>query len=52
MPEAVSIVTGNQTASAIRAHAGDEGVGEQHHRQRDEAVAGIGPTTFRTGMPQ
>src|SRR5437588_4843962 len=52
IPEAVSIVTGNQTASAI--NAADETIadGERTIANGIQAVAGIGPTTFRSGIPQ
>src|ERR1043166_5024213 len=52
MPDAVSIVTGNQTASASR--PADESVveGETTMASGIHAVAGIGPTTFSTGIPQ
>ena len=52
MPEAVSMVTGNQTASAIRPTAENVADGETTIARGIQAVAGIGPTTFSTGMPQ
>ena len=52
-PEAVSIVTGNQTASAISPTAETiaEG-GETTIASGIHAVAGIGPTTLSSGIPQ
>ena len=52
MPDAVSIVTGNQTASAIRPIAETVALGETTIASGIHAVAGIGPTTFSTGIPQ
>ena len=52
MPEAVSIVTGNQTARAIRPMAENVAFGETTIASGIHAVAGIGPTTLRTGIPQ
>ena len=52
MPEAVSIVTGNQTASAISPAAERIAEGETTIASGIQAVAGIGPTTFSTGIPQ
>ena len=52
MPEAVSIVTGNQTASAIRPTAEKIAEGETTIASGIQAVAGIGPTIFRIGIPQ
>jgi hypothetical protein len=51
-PEAVSMVTGNQTASAISAIAENIADGESTIARGILAVAGIGPTIFRTGIPQ
>ena len=52
IPDEVSIVTGNQTARAI--NAADETIadGEITRAKGIHAVAGIGPTTFKIGMPQ
>ena len=52
IPEAVSIVTGNQTARAIRPIAEKSVEGESTIANGIHAVAGIGPTTFSKGMPQ
>jgi len=52
MPEAVSIVTGNQTASAINPTAENIADGETTIARGIQAVAGIGPTTFNNGIPQ
>src|SRR5437867_4202423 len=52
MPEAVSIVTGNQTARAISAAAEKIADGETTMARGIQAVAGIGPTTLSTGIPQ
>src|SRR6266540_1814331 len=52
IPETVSIVTGNQTASAIRPTADHMAEGETTIAKGTQAVAGIGPTTFNSGMPQ
>src|ERR1041384_1084111 len=52
MPDIVSIVTGNQTASAINPTAEKIGFGEITMASGIHAVAGIGPTTFRNGIPQ
>ena len=52
MPDAVSIVTGNQTASAIRPVADKVAFGETTIASGIHAVAGIGPTTLSTGIPQ
>ena len=52
MPEAVSIVTGNQTASAMRPMADKLAEGETTIASGIQAVAGIGPTTFSSGIPQ
>jgi hypothetical protein len=52
MPDAVNIVTGNQTASAI--NPADETVveGATTIAKGIHAVAGIGPTTLSSGIPQ
>jgi hypothetical protein len=52
IPEEVNIVTGNQTASAISPAAETTADGETTIASGIQAVAGIGPTTFRTGIPQ
>ena len=52
IPEAVSIVTGNQTASATRPTAEKIADGATTMASGIQAVAGIGPTTFRIGIPQ
>ena len=52
MPEAVSIVTGNQTARATKPTAENIAEGAHHHGEGIQAVAGIGPTIFSKGMPQ
>src|ERR1043165_2253008 len=52
MPEAVSIVTGNQTASAMRAAEEMTAEGKTTKANGIQAVAGIGPTIFNTGIPQ
>ena len=52
MPEAVSIVTGNQTASATKPTAENIAEGATTIASGIQAVAGIGPTIFSIGMPQ
>jgi hypothetical protein len=52
IPEAVSIVTGNQTARAIRPIAEKSVEGETTMANGIHAVAGIGPMTFSKGIPQ
>src|SRR5437660_4200611 len=52
MPEAVSIVTGNHTARAIKAAADTMAEGETTIARGIHAVAGIGPTTLSIGIPQ
>src|SRR6266571_4092903 len=52
MPEAVSIVTGNQTASAISPAAETIADGETTIARGIHAVAGIGPTILSIGIPQ
>src|SRR3954470_22691572 len=52
MPDAVSIVTGNQTARAMSEAAEKIAEGETTMASGIQAVAGIGPTTFRIGIPQ
>src|SRR5258706_1299731 len=52
MPEAVSMVTGNQTASAIIPTAENRADGETTMARGIQAVAGMGPTTFSNGIPQ
>jgi len=52
MPDAVSIVTGNQTARPIRLAAERTADGETTMASGIQAVAGMGPTTFRMGIPQ
>src|ERR1041385_1204005 len=47
MPDIVSIVTGNQTARAIKPTAEKIGFGETTMASGIQAVAGIGPTTFK-----
>ena len=51
MPEAVSIVTGNQTASEIKPTAEKSAEGAITIASGIHAVAGIGPTTFSKGIP-
>jgi hypothetical protein len=52
IPEIVSIVTGNHTERAIRPTAETAREGEMTIASGTQAVAGIGPTTFSSGMPQ
>ena len=52
IPDAVSIVTGNQTASAITPTAEQTADGESTIANGIHAVAGIGPITFSNGIPQ
>src|SRR4051812_19355802 len=52
IPEAVSIVTGNQTASAMMPIAENLADGDTTIASGIHAVAGIGPTIFNSGMPQ
>src|SRR3954471_6987349 len=51
-PDELSIVTGNHTASAIRKIPAVTDCGKKISAIGIHAVAGIGPTTFRNGMPQ
>ena len=51
MPEAVSIVTGNQTAKAISPTAENSADGRTTIASGIHAVAGIGPTTLRAAFP-
>src|SRR5438477_7252676 len=52
MPEAVSMVTGNQTANAISATAENIAEGDNTIASGIQAVAGIGPMIFKSGIPQ
>ena len=53
MPEIVSIVTGNHTASSNCVQAAENiAEGETTIASGIHAVAGIGPTTFSGSMPQ
>src|ERR1043166_398307 len=52
MPDAVNIVTGNQTASAITPTADQTAEGASTNASGIQAVAGIGPMTFKSGIPQ
>ena len=52
IPEAVNIVTGNHTASATNPAADTIAEGATTIARGIHAVAGIGPTTFSTGIPQ
>src|SRR6185437_4490477 len=52
IPEAVSMVTGNQTASAISETAERSAEGKMTIASGIHAVAGIGPTIFKIGIPQ
>src|SRR5436190_6562818 len=52
IPDIVSIVTGNQTASATSPTADNMGLGDITIANGIHAVAGIGPTTFKNGIPQ
>src|SRR4051794_7042691 len=52
MPDAVNIVTGNHTASAMSPAADTIAEGATTIAKGIQAVAGIGPTTLRTGIPQ
>src|SRR5256886_9224577 len=52
IPDAVSIVTGNQTAREISAAAEKTAEGETTIASGIHAVAGIGPTILSTGIPQ
>ena len=52
IPDAVNIVTGNHTASAINAAAENMAEGETTIASGIHAVAGIGPTTLSNGIPQ
>src|ERR1700758_4314443 len=52
MPDAVSIVTGNHTASAINPAADTVAEGDTTIASGIHAVAGIGPTTLSSGIPQ
>src|SRR6476620_7799066 len=51
-PDAVSIVTGNHTASAINPAADIIAEGDTTIARGIHAVAGIGPTTLSSGIPQ
>src|SRR6185312_1844735 len=51
-PDAVSIVTGNHTASAINAAPEKNELLKTAIARGISAVAGIGPTSLSTGMPQ
>src|SRR5439155_1658868 len=46
------MVTGNQTANAMMPTAEDLGEGDRTIASGIHAVAGMGPTTFNSGMPQ
>ena len=52
IPEAVNIVTGNHTASAINPAEDMIAEGDTTIAIGIHAVAGIGPTTFSRGIPQ
>ena len=52
MPDMVSIVTGNHTASAIKPTAEKMALGEITIASGIHAVAGIGPMTLSNGIPQ
>src|ERR1051326_1553449 len=52
IPEIVSIVTGNQTASAISPTAEEVPEGERTIARGTHAVAGMGPITLSRGIPQ
>src|SRR5437764_1179515 len=52
MPDTVSIVTGNHTASAMMPTAEKRALGDTTIASGIQAVAGIGPRTFSSGMPQ
>jgi hypothetical protein len=52
IPDAVNIVTGNQTANAISPIAENIADGERTIAKGIQAVAGIGPTIFNIGIPQ
>jgi len=52
MPDALSIVTGNQTAMAIRVIAENSADGITTIARGIHAVAGMGPMTLSTGIPQ
>src|SRR5438094_664661 len=51
-PDAVNIVTGNHTASAINPAADTIAEGDTTIARGIHAVAGIGPTTLSSGIPQ
>src|SRR5688500_8240884 len=51
-PDSVSIVTGNHTAIAISEIADHVALGNNISAIGISAVAGIGPITFMTGIPQ
>src|SRR5437868_14512106 len=51
-PDAVNIVTGNHTASAINPAADTSAEGATTIARGIHAVAGIGPTTMSSGIPQ
>src|SRR5579862_4522534 len=52
MPDAVNMVTGNHTESAINPTADSVCDGDSTMANGIHAVAGIGPITFNTGIPQ
>ena len=52
IPDAVSMVTGNQTASAMTPTAANMALGARTMASGIQAVAGIGPISFSKGMPQ
>jgi hypothetical protein len=52
MPDEVSMVTGNQTARAIKPTAETNELGEITIANGIQAVAGMGPITFSNGIPQ
>src|SRR5207249_11636377 len=47
-----NMVTGNQTANAMMPTADNPGEGDRTIASGIHAVAGMGPTTFNSGMPQ
>src|SRR5690348_12746081 len=52
IPDALSMVTGNQTASAIRNTPAEIDCGKITSAIGIHAVAGMGPTIFSNGIPQ
>src|ERR1041385_107098 len=52
IPETVSMVTGNHTARATNPTAAQTPEGESTMAKGTQAVAGIGPTIFKSGIPQ